>query len=89
MFKGILGMRITIIGREREICHKLSFKLRVSFYVLVSSKYIFLYYGNHIDTNIDVVVYIIELNSSVYLIISYNFGDLNSYLRVHVKLIFI
>ena len=64
--KGIVGMIIPIIVRVITIWNKLFFKLRVSFDGLVIRKKVFLESCHRIETNLDVVVEVIELYSSVY-----------------------
>ena len=63
-------MLIPIIVRVRTIWKKLFFNIGVSFDVLVSRKYIFLESSHLIGTHLDVVLEIIEVQSSV----SFNFG---------------
>ena len=89
-----VGLWITRIWRVREIWNQVFFKLRVSFDGLVSRKRVFLEYSNHTETHIDVVVDVIELHISVDFEFCldedlYNFGELISFLRVHMPPVFV
>ena len=65
MFKGSIGLRIPIIVRVVMIWYKVLFILIVSFDVLVSRKKVFLESIHRIETHLDVVVDVIDINISV------------------------
>ena len=64
--KVIVCLWLIRIGRESMIRHEVLLKLRVSFCGMVISKEIFYDYIRRIETYLDVVVEIIEFQSSVY-----------------------
>ena len=64
MSKGGVSLIISIIIRVVKIWDKLLFKLRGYFYGLVSIKKVFSFFSHFIDTNIDVVVNFIDVQSS-------------------------
>ena len=65
MSKGVLDLSITRIGRVITIWDKVFFKLRVSFDGLVSSKKVLLESSHRIETHLDVVAEVLEVQSSV------------------------
>ena len=65
VFKVIVGMCISIIGRVITIWDKLFLKLRVYFGGLVRRKKVLLESSNRIETHIDVVVEVLEVQVSV------------------------
>ena len=64
VFKGIVGLCIPRIGRVKNIWDKLFYKLIVSFCGLVSRKKFLLGSIHRIDTHIDMVVEVIEVQGS-------------------------
>ena len=58
-------MNIQRIGRVIKIWYEVLFKLRLSFYGMVSSKKVFSESSHHIETHLDVVVEVIEVQGSV------------------------
>ena len=66
MSKGIVYLNIPRIGRVIMIWDEVFFKLRVSFYGLVSSNKVLSEYMNRIETHIYVVVEVLEVHSSVF-----------------------
>ena len=58
-------MNIPIIGRVITIWDEVFCKLRVSVYVLVNRKKVFLGSINRIDTHLDLVVEVIKVHSTV------------------------
>ena len=65
MSKEILCLNIPIIGRVIKIWDEVFCKLRVPFDVMVRRKKVFLESSHLIETYIDVVVEVIEVQSSV------------------------
>ena len=65
MSKGSVGLRIPIIGRVITIWNKIFFKIRVSFGGLVIRKKVFSESSNRIGTHLDVVIKVLEVQSSV------------------------
>ena len=65
MSNGSVCLKITRIGRVITIWYEVFFKIRVSFYGLVRRNKVFLESSHHIKTYIDVVVEVIEVQSSV------------------------
>ena len=65
MSKGSVGLCIPRIGRVIPIWDKLFFKLRVSFYGLVSRKKVFSESSRRIETHLNVVLEVLEVQSSV------------------------
>ena len=63
--KGVVGLRIPIIGRVITIWDEVWLKIRVSVDGLVSRNKVFSEYGNFIETHIDVVVEVLEIQISV------------------------
>ena len=61
MYKVIVGLIITIIGRVITIWDEVLFKIRLSFDGLVIMKNFFLEYIHCIDKHIDVVVEVLEV----------------------------
>ena len=58
-------MYIPGIGRVIEIWDEVLFKIRVSFDGLVTRKEVLLEYSNHIEAHLDVVIEVLEINSSI------------------------
>ena len=65
MYKESAYLNIPIILRFITIWYEVFFKLGVSIYVLVNRKKLFLESSHRIDTNLDVVVEVLKLNSIV------------------------
>ena len=65
MSKGSLYLNILIIVRVITIWDEVFFKLRVSFDELVSSKKVLSESSHRIETHLDVVVEVLEVQSSV------------------------
>ena len=65
MPKGILYLNIPIIGRVITIWDELFYKIIVSFYGLITRKKVFSDSSHFIGTHIDVVVEVLEVQSSV------------------------
>ena len=65
MYKVSVGLCIRIIGRVIAIWDKIFFKPRVSFNILVRRKKVFSGSSHCIDTHLDVVVEVLEIQSSV------------------------
>ena len=63
--KGILGLRIPIIGRVITIWGEVFFKIIVSLYKLVIRKKLFSDYSHCIEKYLDVVIEVLEVHSSV------------------------
>ena len=63
--KGSVGMCIPIIGRVITIWDEVLFKFRLYFYGMVRRKKVFLESSHRIDTHNDVVVEVLEVQSSV------------------------
>ena len=66
MSKGIVYPNIPIIGMVIPIWDKLICKLRVSFDGLVTRKKVLLDYSHLLETHLDVVVEVLEIQSSVF-----------------------
>ena len=65
MSNGSVGMSILIIGRVIMIWDEVFFKLRVSFDGLLRIKKVLSEYSHRIETHLDVVVEVLEVQSSV------------------------
>ena len=65
MSKGSVYLDIPVIGRVITIRDEVLFKLRVSFDGLVTRKQVLFESSHCIDTHLDVVVEVIEIQSSV------------------------
>ena len=65
MSNGSVGMSIIIIGRVIMIWDEVFFKLRVSFDGLLRIKKVLSEYIHRIETHLDVVVEVLEVQSSV------------------------
>ena len=92
--KGSVGLCIPRIGRVIPIWDKLFFKLRVSFYGLVSRKKVFSESSRRIETHLNVVLEVLEVQSSVAFELCLDeefieFCELISCLRVHMPPFFV
>ena len=65
MSKGSVRLIITRIGRVITIWDEVLFKLRVSFDGILIRNKVFYESSHHIETNIDVVLEVLEVQSSV------------------------
>ena len=65
MSKGSVYLNVPIIGRVITIWDEVFFKIKVSFDRLVTRKEVFSESSNLIETHIDVVVEVLEVQSSV------------------------
>ena len=65
MPKGSVYLKIPILGRMFTIWDKIIFKLIVSYDVMLTSKKVFLKSSHRIETHLDVVIEVIEVQISV------------------------
>ena len=65
MYKGILYLNIPIIGRVITIWGEVLCKIRVYFDGMVTRKKVLLYSIHCIETHLDVIVEVLEVQSSV------------------------